>query len=422
MKETSGQLNELVEHLFRQEAGKLVAILTKVFGIHNLQLAEDVVQDTLISALNHWSTTEVPKNPAAWITRVAKNKAINELKRQGNFKKQQDKIANHLQNQNEWIEKVFLDSEIKDSQLRMIFASCHPLLSTESQIALTLKTLGGFGVKEIANALFTNTATINKRLYRAKNKLREQNVDFEIPSGSDLFNRLDSVCLTLYLMFNEGYNPSNSNSVIRKELCLEALRLVILLTDEFEGSPKASALAALMCFHIARFEARIDDKGAIILFQDQNRDLWDVRFISRGIQFLNQSKDTDHLSEYHVEARIAAEHCMSPSFEETNWLDIYKQYEVLYEMKKNPVILLNLAIIKSQIFGFETSIEALVPLIEIEKLSRYYLLYACIGIFSMKLNRHAEAIKYLAEALSLTEAEHEKSFIQSRIEECEKLN
>lgn len=411
------QGQELVEHLFREQYGKLVSILTGMFGSAHIELAEDVVQDTLMAAIDNWATSGVPDNPAAWLMLVAKRKAINALKRQRNLSSAES--GNLEDPALDEQEEVFLDTEIEDSQLRMIFTCCHPSLSVESQIALTLKTLCGFGVTEVANALMTTEPTVNKRLYRAKKTIRELNGPFSIPQGNHLDRRLDVVTLTLYLLFNEGYNSSSGNLIIRKELCLEAFRLTNILVSKFSKYKELSALLSLMCFHIARFDARIDDHGALVIFEDQDRSLWNKSFISHGIQYLKSSSGGDKLSAYHLEAGIGAEHCMADSFENTNWSSIHYQYQLLLTLKPNPVIELNLAIIEGQLSGELKALESLNALEASGKLKDYYLLSATKGIFLMKLNRKAAALEYLHRAKAQTRSQAERSFLEQQIGLCQ---
>src|SRR6185312_15086391 len=266
MSDPSANVNQLVDHLFRQEAGRMVAILTRLFGIHNLELAEDILQDTLQQALKDWSLGGIPGNPPGWLMVVARRKAINAIKREkfyGSFAPDMDALL-----KSEWtaayaIDNIFLEDEIKDSQLRMMFTCCHPALPPEAQIALTLKTLCGFSIPEIGTALLTSEANISKRLYRAKEKIRSEQIGFSVPSGKELIERLDSVLLVIYLLFNEGYNSASDRLTIRKDLCLEAMRLARLLmdTDLIRGYSSVYALLALMCFHAARFDARMDSNN-----------------------------------------------------------------------------------------------------------------------------------------------------------------
>lgn len=412
--------DQIVEHLFRSEYGKLIAILTRFFGPSYIQLSEDVVQETLISALNNWSIEGVPTNPSGWLVQVAKRKAFNELKRNSIRQKHLD-YEIHSQDSSGEIGNIFLEGEIEDSQLRMIFTCCHNSLNTASQIALTLKTLCGFGIKEIANALLTTESTVNKRLYRAKEKIRESRLSFDIPQGKELNQRLDTVSLTLYLLFNEGYNSSSGNSVIQKELCLEAIRLTKLLVDNFRGNYKLQALLSLMCFHTARFDARLDDQRAIILFEDQDRSKWNKELINIGMNYFQRSICDITLSAYHIEARIAAEHCTAASFEQTNWQTVYDQYVILEKIKPNPVIKLNLAIIESKLSGIQASLHLLDDLTTNEELKGYHLLPATQGIFHMKLQNYNEAIGFLKKALKLQPSGAESAFIERKILACKKL-
>lgn len=406
----------LVEHLFRNEYGKLVSVLTGYFGPAYIQLAEDIVQDTLIAALEHWGKEGVPTNPTGWLIQVAKRKGLNELKRNQMILKNQDRLKPYqTADENP---AVFLENEIADSQLRMIFTCCHPSLNTASQTSLTLKTLCGFGVKEVASAFLVSESTIEKRLYRARNTIRESKAEFQIPSGKELKNRLENVALTLYLMFNEGYNSSTGDTVIRKDICLEAIRLGKLLVDHFPEYTKLNALIALFCFHTARFDARIDDHGAIVLFQDQDRSRWNQELIQIGMSYFKNSIGGNELSGYHIEANIAATHCLAKSFETTNWQVIYDQYMLLSKLKPNPIIRLNLAIVQSQISSPEKALELLKELESDKTLQGYALLFATQGALFVKIGRYNEAIKYFTKAGKLTSSNSEKAFIQKQLKSC----
>lgn len=407
---------QLIDHLFRTEYGKLVAMLTGIFGPAHIELAEDIVQDSLITALHHWSVDGIPKNPTAWLFQVARRKVLNELKRKQMLR------AHHqsglLDYRGTDLEKdVFLDNEIQDSQLRMIFTCCHPALTTSSQIALTLKTLCGFGVKELASALLTKESAINKRLYRSKEIIRKEQTLFKIPQGLALQGRLENVALTLYLLFNEGYNSSTGNQVIQKDMCLEAMRLTKLLVDRFDTHKALKALLSLMCFHVARFDARIDDRGAIVLFEDQQRDLWNRDLIMKGMYYLKHALHDKSLSAYHIEAYIAAEHCLAPSFEQTNWQRIYDHYQLLKQIKNNPLIDLNLAIIQSQLNGETYALNLLEAMADHKVLKSYYLLPATQASFYMKLKQVKEAIVFFEKALSLKPPEGISKLIQKQIKQ-----
>jgi RNA polymerase sigma-70 factor (ECF subfamily) len=406
-----------VERLFRQEYGKLISILTGIFGPSQLELVEDIVQETLIAALDHWSFNKVPDKPTAWLVQVAKRKALNELKRNQMIQQHHAKMV--------WDEKATsqelrLNHEIEDSQLRMIFTCCSPLLSTESQITLTLKTLCGLGSKEIAKALLTSESNINKRLYRAKETIREHRVEFHIPSGADLEKRLKTVALSLYLLFNEGYNSSTQDETIRKDLCLEAIRLTQLLVKHFKQQPSLSALLAMMCLHSARFDARLDDHGAIILFENQDRSLWNGELIKLGMFHLKNSIGGSELTSYHIEANIAALHCSAPDFEHTDWPTLYRQYELLYQLKPNPILLLNLAIINSRIHGLESSLTELEKLYEYKVLKEYHLLPATQAMFYMELKDYSNAIPYFEKALALSPSPKERERLTLKLNACQK--
>jgi len=401
------KVHQLVDHLFRHEAGKMVAILTRLFGIHNLGLAEDVVQDTLHQALKDWPFGSIPDNPAAWLMTVAKRKAINIVRREKfyrNFAGDLDTLLKSEWTASYTLDQVFLETEIADSQLRMIFTCCHPGLPTEAQVALTLKTLCGFSIAEIATALLTTESNINKRLYRAKEKIRNEGIDFSVPTGLHLRYRLDAVLLVIYLLFNEGYNSAGDNPAIRKDLCLEALRLAMLLTQgpPTNEYPPVDALIALLCFHSARLDARIDSNDGLIILEDQDRSRWNAGLIGQGMQFLSRSAAGSTATTYHLEAAIAAEHCMAPDFAATNWQRIHDYYTALEQLKPSSVIRLNLAIATGKKDGPQAAIALLHQLETHKALENYYLLYASLGEFYYLAGRKQEAVDYFQKAKNLT--------------------
>lgn len=410
----------LVDHLFRLEAGRMVAILTRVFGIHNLELAEDVMQDTLHQALKDWSLGTVPDNPAGWLMIVAKRKAINAIRRERlhrSFASDMDALL-----KSEWttaytMDQVFLEDEIKDSQLRMIFTCCHPALPMESQLALTLKTLCGFSIPEIAAALLTSESTINKRLYRAKEKIRNELITFTVPVGNSLVSRLDAVLLVIYLLFNEGYNSSGDNPVIRQDLCLEAIRLGMLLTEKAVTNqyPPVYALLALMCLHAARFEARIDTNNSLVVLEEQDRRLWNQELITEGLQFLSRSAGGDSVTAWHLEAAIAAEHCLAPDFKSTNWDRIYGYYVALEKLKPSSVIKLNLAIVIGKKEGAHAAIDLLHELEKHQALDGYYLLYAALGEFYQQAGKNAAAHAYFRKAMTMTKSTAILALLEKKI-------
>jgi RNA polymerase sigma factor (sigma-70 family) len=400
-------VQQLVDHLFRHESGRMVAILTRIFGIHNLELAEDVMQDTLHQALLDWGLAGIPDNAPGWLMVVAKRKAINTIKREKfyrSFAGDIDALLKSEYTSSYTVDQVFLENEIKDSQLRMIFTCCHPALPAEAQVALTLKTLCGFNIMEIAAALLTTEANINKRLYRAKEKIRNDGIDFSVPAGSLLLGRLDAVLLVIYLLFNEGYNSAGDNPAIRKDLCLDALRLGMLLDEHplTSGYPPLSALLGLLCLHSARFDARMDTNNSLVILEDQDRNCWDKELIDRGIHFLTRSATGGALTAYHLEAAIAAEHCMAPDFASTNWQRIHEYYCALERLKPSSVIRLNLAIATGKKDGPQAAIALLHELENHKALENYYLLYASLGEFYRQAGHKEVAHGYFQRAKSLT--------------------
>lgn len=338
----------LVDHLFRHEHGKMVSVLMRVFGLVNIDLAEDIVQDTFYKALKTWRFKGLPENPSAWLMKVAKNGAIDVLRKKATATHYQINLSYPAIDEN--IDSFFYESEIEDNQLRLIFTCCHPDLKDKDQIAFTLKTVSGFGVKEIAKALIATKESIKKRLQRARSQIIKSQLDFEIPTGKDLETRLESVLSVLYLLFNEGYNSSKQDELIRRDLCAEAMRLCKLVDEHPSiSSGSTSALLAMMCYHAARFESRMTPDNEIILLSEQDRSKWNRDLIFVGNKYMNKSIQMDHYSVYHIEAGIAAEHCMAVRFEETNWKNLLKLYEMLYKVKPGPFVLLNKIVVLLQL-------------------------------------------------------------------------
>lgn len=401
----SSRVSELAEHFFRHNYAKMTAILTNYFGLSEVEIAEDIVQDTLVEAVEKWSVQSIPNNPEGWLMDVAKKKMINFLKRNQNFKaKIVPNLVSPLLQNDSYIEK--------DSTLKVIFTCCHPLLPTESQIALVLKSLCGLSVREIANALLSSESTINKRLYRAKQKFRDGSIQFELPEDDDLAERLDSVFSSLYLLFNEGYYSAHSEKLIRMDLCFEAIRLVKEIIEHFPTSHKAKALLSLMLFSVARFESRTDENGAIIILAEQDRTSWDKNLITQGIDYLHQASSGKEISSYHLQAGIAAEHCLAESFQSTNWTSIYKQYTLLARMGSSPIILFNEAI--SKFYG-EDKEEALADLIALKsdpELKKNMHYFTALGVFHAELDQQEKANSFFETALNLSRSPQEQMLIK----------
>jgi RNA polymerase sigma-70 factor (ECF subfamily) len=419
----SGEVSRLAEHFFRHEAGKLVSVLTGIFGIERLQLAEDVVQESLVRALQTWPYYGVPKNPAAWLTQTAKNLALDLIRREKSFRDKQTEIITFI---DQWSsdpaaqEAPIFDTEIRDGRLRLMFACCHPQLPPEAQTALALKTLCGFSTTEIAIAFLTTEAAIAKRLTRARQRIRDLHIPFEIPSGSDLSSRLDGVLQTLYLLFNEGYKASSGENLIREDLCSEAIRLATLLAEHpLTNQPRIHALIALMLLDGARLPARVDSEGNILRLKEQNRGLWNRKMIEQGILHLGLAAAGDELTEYHIQAGIAASHDTAADYKSTDWQKILTLYDQWVTINDSPVIALNRAVALANVNGPKAGLEATEAIQKSGQLDSYYLLYAVLGEFQFRQGDFDSAAENFRNAIKLTDLKSEKVFLDKRLEDCE---
>ena len=420
----TNEISRLADHLFRHEAGKLISVLTGIFGINRLQLAEDVVQESLVRALRTWPYAGIPQNPAAWLTQTAKNLALDLIRREKLFHDKEPQIIAFME---QWPsdsmagESPIFESEIRDGRLRLMFACCHPALSPEDQTALALKTLCAFSANEIANAFLTTEAAIAKRLTRAKQRIRDEHIPFEIPAGAELSRRLDVVLQTLYLLFNEGYKASSGDDLIKEDLCQEAIRLGALLAEHPTGNqPRIHALVALMLLNAARLPARMDSEGNILRLKEQDRSTWNQAMIARGIKHLSESAAGEELSAYHLQAGIAACHCVASDYESTDWRKILSLYDLLMELDGSPVIALNRAVAVANVDGPQAGIEAVEAIHNGSQLKSYYLLYAVLGEFEKQLNNFQAAIDNFRKALELTELTSEQLFLSKRLQDSEK--
>ena len=420
--EPAGDIPRLAEHVFRHEAGKLVSVLTGIFGIERLQMAEDVVQESLLRALQRWPYFGIPDNPAAWITQTAKNLALDLIRREHSFR---DKEARIIATIEQWAPESasgdpHFEHEIRDGRLRLMFACCHPLIPQESQTALALKTLCGFSPAEIAKSFLTTEAAIAKRLTRARARIQELQITFEIPAGPELPARLDGVLQTIYLLFNEGYKASMGEHLIKEDLCQEAIRLCALLAEHpMTNQPRTHALLALMLFNAARLSARIDPEGNILRLQDQDRALWDRAMIGRGIYHLSQSAQGDRVTAYHVQAGIAACHCMAPDFKSTDWARILSLYDQLVRMDDSPVVALNRAVAVARVHGPRAGLEAVQAIGGRAQLESYYLFYAVLGELEEQMQDPLAAAGYFRRSVQLTEIKSEQAFLMKRFRACE---
>ena len=408
-------ISNKIDHLFRHEYGKLVSVLTKTFGASNIELAEDVVQEAMLEALNKWAYIGVPENPVGWIYKVSKYKAVNILKRE-KYKTQYASEATHYL-QLEWtlestIAHIFTDKEIEDDQLRMIFTCCHPSISSDSQVALTLKTLCGFSIPEIAKAFLTNEENINKRLVRARKTIKSTNIPFEIPVGKELDERLLSVLETIYLLFNEGYNASSGEKPIRLELCEEAIRLAeILASNPNTNSSNTYALLALMTLNTSRFQSRTDEFDNILDLEHQDRTQWDREMITKGLYYLEFAARQNEVSVYHILATISAQHCTALDFESTDWESILSLYDMLVEIDHSPIVLLNRTIVLSKITSPQNALQELDKIEDNSLFHSYTPYYTSKATLHFQNNEREMAIQLLNQALKVPIDENDKRLI-----------
>lgn len=422
MTENKG-VKQLIDHLFRHESGKLVSVLTRIFGTENLALAEDVVQDSLLEALHHWTYEGVPDNPSAWLFRVAKNKALNLMNREKYKNQLSSDVAHFLQSA--WtaepaLNHIFSDQEILDDQLRMMFTCCHPTISRDSQVALTLKTLCGFSIPEIARAFLTTDENINKRLVRARQKIREGKIPFEVPEGKSLEVRLEAVLETIYLLFNEGYSASKGDDLIRYELCEEAIRLseIIAAHEALQDKSDVYAVLSLMYLNASRFKSRTDQAGNILTMAEQDRSQWDHIQMQKGFYYLERSTLHKQFSVYHILAAISAHHCAAPDFESTDWDAILSLYDKLIQVDHSPVALLNRAIAVSKVRGAVQGLEELEKIKDSPVLRSYHLFYSTRAEFYLQLNEPGKAADCLVKAIELSPLQVEKDLLQKKLAHC----
>ena len=413
----------LVDHLFRRESGRLVSVLTRIFGADNLEMAEDVVQESLIEALTQWTYKGAPENPSAWLFKVAKNKALNIISHEKQKTKYVSDVSHFLKSQ--WtaepaLEHIFSEQEILDDQLRMIFTCCHPAISTDSQVALTLKTLCGFSIPEIARAFLTTDENVNKRLVRAREKIREDKIPFEVPGGNLLEGRLDAVLQINYLLFNEGYSASKGNDLIRYELCEEAIRLSELIAAHptLQNKSGVYSILSLMYLNACRFKARTDANGNILTLAEQNRSLWDRSLMQKGFLYLEKSTSHRTLSIYHILGAISAYHCAARDFESTDWKGILTLYDKLVEMDSSPIILLNRAIAVSKVQGAAQALDELETIKESPALMNYHLFYSTQAEFYIQTNDFKKASLLLEKAIGLSPLIAEKDLLKRKLDLC----
>jgi RNA polymerase sigma factor (sigma-70 family) len=396
----------ILPDLFRTEYSKIVAVLCKYFGMPFLEQAEDIASETFLLASNTWGLKGLPNNPTAWLYTVAKNKAIDFIKHNQVFKqKVYPEII--ISSQTSYVPEPDLSpSNIMDSQLKMMFAICNPIIPVEAQVGLALNILCGFGADEIAEAFLTNRDVIYKRLQRAKQKLREENITIDIPPQNEIAVRLDAVLTTVYLLFNEGYFSSSQNNALRKDLCIEAMRLnVLLLENATTNTAESNALLALMCFHASRFEARINNSGEMVLYEEQNEQLWNKELIHKGEYYLNNSAGGNQISTYHLEAAIAYWHTHKQDTQE-KWENILQLYNKLLQVNYSPIAALNRTYALAKVMGAAIAIKEAEKL-KLEQTLQYHML---LGHLYAQVDLNT-ALSHLKTAENLTKREREKRLL-----------
>ncbi len=412
-----------IDHLFRRQHGQMVAALTRIFGMHNLKLAEDVVQDAFCRALEIWKVKGLPDNPPAWLMTAAKNRALDAIRRERtarNFAPEVDRLL-----RSEWtlastVNEHLGANAIRDDLLRMMFSCCDPAISEESQVALILNILCGFGVDEVAAAFVSAHDAMEKRIARAKKTLAASEKLFEVNSAGEFAARLPAVHRALYLLFNEGYHGACAETAMRAELCREAIRLIREVFAHPEGAVPASyALAALMCLNAARMPTRKDNSGNLQALSDQDRSQWDRTLIAEGLRLLEQSASGTDVSQYHVEAAIASVHANAPSTDTTDWRHVVSLYDMLMQIHPSPVVALNRAIAVGQSEGPEHGLLALDAIAGGERLARYPFYAAARANFELRLGRRDAARQHFHDALSAARNPDERRYLTQRLAACD---
>jgi RNA polymerase sigma factor (sigma-70 family) len=410
--------NVLEEHLFRRESARMIAALTRLFGVHQLELAQDVVQDALCRALETWKAQGVPDNPSAWLMATAKNRALDCLRRERTARTFAPELSRALDAEQELgplLDEAFSPAIVRDEQLAMMFSCCHPRLPEEAQLALILNVLCGFAAPEIAAALLTSRAAIEKRISRGKKTLGESQRLFDL-NRKDFDERLETVRRALYLLFNEGYHGASSHGAVRSELCEEALRLVELLREHpAADTPETRGLTALMYLHAARLPARLDDRGDLYALADQDRSRWDTRLLQAGLLAFEASAQGETLGQYQIEAAIAATHAAATTVRDTNWPLIVALYDRLLGVAPSPVVELNRAIAIGERDGAERGLEALERITERERLASYPFYAAAWGELELRCGAREQALSHFRAALRLARSEPERRFLERRL-------
>lgn len=405
----------LAEHLFRIEYGKIVSVIIKFIGVDNLKIAEDITQETFYKAVKYWQHHGIPPNPKAWLYVTAKNECLNvlkKIKRQNNHQKDLEPFdANFSKLEN----LEFSDQIISDEQLKMMFVCCHSSISQDAQLSLILKILCGFSISEIANAFFTSNETINKRLVRARKKLRTHQVSFKLPAHFE--EEIPTIIQAIYLLFNEGYSPSEKDKLIRKELCFEAIRLAEILysNSKVKNKEDCSALLSLMYLNASRFDARLKESNSAIEMKDQDRNLWNKALISKGLSYLNDKIESTQVSIYHILAAISANHCIAPDFEKTNWEEILSLYDALLIIADSPLTRLNRSVALAKVKGNSIAIRELENLKSKSDIEEHHLFHSTIAEFHLAESNLSKATLHLNKAISKASNTRDINLLQKKL-------
>lgn len=413
---------ELAEHLFRHQAGRMVSALVRVLGVRNLALAEDAVQDALVRALETWKYSSPPREPGAWLMACARNRAVDLLRRRGTLERIAAELG-QLPAPGGVDRPAAAPAEVQaipDDELRLMFSCCAPGLPPAAQVAVILKYLCGFSVREIAQAFLSAEGAVEKQLYRAREALEQGGALYPVDDDEQVRRRLPSVQEAIYLLFSEGYHGAHAREVVREELCREALRLAELLSRlPAAAGPETQALVALLCFHAARLGSRRSEDGNLLLLAEQDRGRWDRGLIAEGFRRLGLSAEGDRLSAWHLEAAIGAQHAAAAAFEQTDWAAILGLYDLLVRLRPSPVVALNRAIAVGMAEGPEAGLRALAALPERARLARYPFLPAAVAEFELRSGRPGRAAEALRSALLLARNPAEEAVLARKLAACD---
>ena len=409
----SGHFQQTIEQIYRTESRRVLATLIRLLG--DFDLAEEALHDAFVVALEKWPLDGLPRNPRAWLVSTGRFRAIDTLRKRARFNAALDKIADAIEREDQEAEDTG-EQAIADDRLRLIFTCCHPALSPDAQIALTLREVCGLTTEEVASAFLTRPTAIAQRIVRAKAKIRDARIPYEIPSRDDLASRMDSVLQVVYLVFNEGYSASAGESVVRQDLSSDAIRLGRLLI-ELMPEPEVKGLLALMLLHESRRPARVSKDGEIILLEDQDRGKWNKDQISEGVDLVQQVLQSKRFGPFTIQAAIAAVHAESESSEKTDWYQIVGLYDVLFKIEPSPVVELNRAVAVAMCDGPEAGIDLINSILARRELAEYHLIYAAKADLCRRAGRRQEAIDAYSRALKMVKQEPERKFLQRRLDE-----